>query len=105
MKKEIRNGNIRVKTDYFAKFPTFDGAMYHFQEIQLYYANLGYLTTSTICKRINKIELCIHFDEFTLPRPHSASVYSYRELTSHTYWSEYDNKSVRVRCCTYYFDF
>lgn len=81
------------------------GAMHQFQEVQLYYANLGYLTTSTICKKNNKIELCIHFDKFTLPRPHSYSVYSYKELTSHTYWSEYDNKSVRVRCCTYYFEY
>ena len=105
MKKENRNGRISLKTDYFAKFPTFEGAMHHFQEIQFYYANLGYLTTSTINLRQHRIELCIYFDEFTLPRPYSYNLYSYRELISRTYWCEYDNKSVRVRCCMCFFEF
>lgn len=105
MKKEFKHGVNYITSDYFAKFPTEDGAIYQFQEMQQFYGNLGYLTTSTIHLKNHKIELCIHFDNFTLPRPHSASVYSYRELTSHTYWSEYDKKSVRVRCCTYFFEF
>lgn len=105
MKKENRNGRISLKSYNFGKFYTEFGALQEFQDIQFYYANLSYLTTSTINLRQHRIELCIYFDEFTLPRPHSNNLYSYRILTSHTYWSEYDNKSVRVRCCTYYFEY
>lgn len=106
MKKENRNGRISLKSYYFGKFYVNYGVVLkEFQDIQYYYANLGYLTTSTINLRQHRIELCIYFDEFTLPRPYSYNLYSYRELTSHTYWCEYDNKSVRVRCCTYYFEY
>ena len=105
MKKENLNGRISLKSDYLTKFSTFDCAMREFQAIQLYYSNLGYLTTSTINVNYHKVELCVHFETFKLSRSYSFYVFLFRVLTSHTYWNEYWQQNVRVRCCTFYFEF
>lgn len=105
MKKERFLGENRVMSDKFYKFNDQSSAMRFCLKTQSYFATLGYLTTSTICTEYKTIEVIVHFEGKPYPSTPASMLYTYKEVTSHQYWSDYEGRQVRVRCVTYYFKY
>lgn len=105
MKKEVRNGTIHLTSEKSAKFINSNTALLAMQAIEFLAANMGYDTHSSIYLQHNRIELTIHFDGANLPQLPSGYKYTWRDITSNTYYSEYDKNENRVRVITYYFEY
>ena len=76
-----------------------------FQAAQMYFIQAGFMIHSHVNLGYGSIELTVHFDLPNMPTIPSGYTYSYKELTSHTYWDECLNKLQYVRCLTLYFGF
>lgn len=105
MKKEIRNGEIRIMSDKFYKFNDQSSAIRFCLKTLSYYGSLGYLTTSRIDTETYSIEVTVHFEGKSFPSTPASMLYTFKEVTSHQYWNEYEGRQVRVRCVTYYFKY
>lgn len=105
MMKERRNGAIWITSDKFYQFLDQSSALTHCLKAQSYYATLGYLTTSTLNIENKKFEVTIHFEGKPFPSTPGSILYTFKEITSHQYWSDYEGRQVRVRCATYYFKY
>lgn len=104
-KKEKRFGTIHVTSEKQGKFINNSQALLMMQSIQFVHSLQGYLTTSRINLDYGRIELTIHFSEKPFPKlPHGYS-YTWRDVTSHMYWSEASGKQERVRTLEYYFEY
>ena len=103
MKKEIRNGVIRITSDKFYSFTDQSSALRHCLKAQNYYATLGYLTTSYLNTETKTIEVTVHFEGKPLPSTPGSMLYTFKEISSHQYWSDVEGRQVRVRCVNYYF--
>lgn len=86
-------------------FITKNAALLAFQMAQLYFIQAGFLTSSYVNLEVNRIELTIHFDLANYPTIPQGYKYSRREITSHTYYSDYENRLCYVRCMTLYFKY
>ena len=82
-----------------------NAALMAFQTMQMYFAQCLYLTTSALNLSSNRIELTVYFDLPDFPSLPIGYRYSEMEITSHIYFSVYDNKADYVRCVTYYFKY
>lgn len=105
MKKERRNGAIRITSDKFYSFTDQSSALIYCLNAQGYFATLGYLTTSTLNTETKKMEVTVHFEGKPFPSVPGNMLYTFKEITSHQYWSKYEGRQVRVRCVTYYFKY
>lgn len=105
MKKEVRNGTIHLTSEKSAKFINAATALLAMQAIEFLAANMGYSTHSSIYLPHKRIELSIHFEGANLPQLPPGYKYSWRDITSHTYYSEYDKQETRVRVIDYYFEY
>lgn len=105
MKKERSFGVNRVTSDKFYMFNDQSSALRHCLKAQNYYATLGYLTTSSLNTENKRIEVTVHFEGKPFPSAPASMLYTFKETTSHQYWSDYEGKQVRVRCVTYYFKY
>lgn len=105
MKKEVRNGTIHLTSEKSAKFINATTALLAMQAIEFLVANMGYSTHSNIYIPNKRIELSIHFDAGNLPQLPPGYKYTWREITSHTFYSEYSKQEERVRVIDYYFEY
>lgn len=105
MKKERSIGVNRVTSDKYYKFNDQSSALRLCLITQSYFATLGYLTTSTLNTEYKKIEVTVHFEGKPYPSTPASMLYTFKELTSHQYWSDIEGRQVRVRCVTYYFSY
>lgn len=86
-------------------FSNASAAMMALQEVQMYFALAGFLTTSTISIETGRLELTVHFDLPNYPTLPNYFNYSRREVHSHQYWSDTLNELVDVRTIDFYFVF
>lgn len=105
MKKERTFGVNRITSDKFYSFTDESSAVRHCLKAQSYYATLGYLTTSSLSPETKRLEVTVHFEGKPFPSTPASMLYTYKEVTSHEYWSEYEGRQVRVRCVSYYFKY
>lgn len=71
----------------------------------MYFTRCLYLTTSSLNLSSNRIELTVHFELPDFPTLPIGFRYSEMEISSHTYYSDYDKKPDYVRTVTYYFKY
>lgn len=105
MKKENRNGRISIKSDREEKFINMNAAIKAAQMMQLNMTQQGYLTTSYYNPEINRLEVTVHFSDKAFPTIFCNFKSTWHEVTSHEFWSEIDERTVRCRCLTYYFEY
>ena len=105
MKKEVRNGTIYLTSEKKAPFINAAAALLAMQAIEFVAANMGYNTNSSIYLPHKRISLSVHFEGANLPQLPSGYKYTWREIKSHTYYSEYDKEEQRVRVITFYFEY
>lgn len=91
--------------DIKKSFITENAALMAFQMAQLYFIQEGYLTTSSVNLENGRIELTVHFNLPNFPTIPQGFNYSRREIKSHLYFSEVDNKPVYVRTMDLYFKY
>lgn len=109
--KKLRPTRIRDKkmthsiTKTAERFINKDAALMAFMANQFFFIHQGFLTTSTVNLEVLKIELTVHFDFRNPPRIPEGYVYSQKEITSHTYYSDYERRLIYVRCLTLTFKF
>lgn len=105
MKKEVRNGIIHITSEKSGKFINATSALFAMQAIEFFYANLGYSVHSSIYLEHKRIELSIHFDGTNLRQLPPRYNYTWRDITSHAYYSEYDKCEQIVRTIDYFFEY
>lgn len=76
-----------------------------FQMAQLYFIQAGFLTTSSVNLENKRIELTVYFELPNYPTIPQGYNYSRREIKSHSYFSEVDNKPIYVRTMDLYFKY
>lgn len=106
--RPTRTRDNKMKTaiiDNKESFITKNAALMAFQMAQLYFIQAGYLTTSSVNPESKRIELTIHFELPNFPTIPHGYKYSRREITSHSYFSEFEKKLDYVRCMTLYFKY
>lgn len=105
MKKEVRNGTIYMTSEKAAKFINAASALLAMQAIEFLAANMGYSTHSDICLPTNRIELTVHFEGANIPVLPQGYKYTWREISSHSYYSKWTGQEERVRVIHYYFEY
>lgn len=105
MKTETINGLHLVYSEPNYKYECETAAVWAGSMAQIYFSGQGYLTSLTINLKVQKVELTVHFDKFTLPKMPTEIGYSERTLTSHQYWSEFRKVIERVRTATFIFKY
>lgn len=105
MKKEVRFGVIHIESDHNEKFVDAGHALMAMQTMQAWMAIQNYLVCSSINLEFGRIELTVHIDGKQMPVLPPAYKYTWRDISSHTYWSEPRNCSDRVRCIDYHFEY
>jgi hypothetical protein len=105
MKKENRDGRILITSDKAEKFISMNAALQAAQMMQLSMTLQGYLTASTFNIDNKKIEVTVHFSDKAFPTIFYGYKSTWHEVTSSKYWSEYEKKTVRVRCLTFHFEY
>lgn len=94
---------VSSKRDY--KFYDFMTAIMACNAMQMFYANLGLLTTNTISKENRKVELQVHFDSFVIPSLPDCYLYTSKLVTSHAYSGYPFTAGSRCRVFTYTFEY
>lgn len=105
MKKEVRNGTIHLTSEKSEPFINAATALLAMQAIEFVAANMGYSTHSSIYLPHKRIELSIHFEGANLPQLPSGYKYTWRDITSHSFYSDTLREEVRVRVIDYYFEY
>ena len=105
MKKEVRNGTIYMTSDKADKFINAASALLAMQAIEFLAANMGYSTHSSIYLPHKRIALTVHFEGANIPILPQGYKYTWREITSHTYYSESTRQEERVRVIDYNFEY
>ena len=98
-------GTLCVSSKRECKFYDFMTAVMACNAVQVFYANLGLLTTNTISKENRKVELEVHFGSFALPALPECFLYTSRMITSHSYSGYPFAVGSRVRVFTYTFGY
>lgn len=105
MKKERRYGVIHIESDKSEKFINAGQALMAMQALQYLVVFQGYLTTSTINIAQGRIELVVHLNDIHNPNIPLGYMYTWKDISSHEYWSNATNQIERIRCITYNFEF
>lgn len=104
-KKEIRDGVVHLTS---AKFPPFlhsAAAIFAMQALLNYLALKGYNVNSRVNLKHKVIELTVFFDGANVPTLPSGYRYTWRDITSHSYYSEVNGCVVQNRTIDYYFEY
>lgn len=105
LNKRMSNGVIYLTSEKKEKYVNAAQALLAMQALQFVMVMSDYMTTSHIRMKSGTIELCVHFENQSLPRVPAGNGFTWKQITSHGYWDTYTKKPCRVRCVTYYFEF
>lgn len=75
------------------------------QALQIYLAVKGYNVTTRVNLNHKIIELTAFFDGANIPTLPSGYRYTWRDITSHSYYSEVNGCEVKNRTIDYYFEY
>lgn len=98
-------GALFIKSDRNEKFINQFNAAAACQIMALDLVTQGYLTTTYMCPENKTFECCVHLENKQMPIEMKSYSYTWKEITSHTHFSEYDKTLNRIRCITYYFEY
>ena len=98
-------GTLFIRSDRNEKFINQFNAAAACQMLALNLATQGYLTTTYMCSENKKFECCVHLENKPIPIVTKAYCYTWKEITSSMYFSNYSKTINRVRCITYYFEY
>lgn len=105
MKKEIINGVIYLTSEVNPKYINKFAALMAAQKLTI---QLGMSTDNQVHLAVNQlrnqISVTIHFDLGTYPKVNPAYKYTWSEISSHTFWSDFCKKNLQVRTKTFYFE-
>lgn len=87
------------------KFNNKFAALNAFAYFQFHFIQRGHLVSSHVDLEVGTIELTVHFDYSNPPTMPKGYNYSRKEITSHTYYSDTENKLIYVRCLTLRFKY
>ena len=87
------------------KFITKNAALMAFQQVQLYFAQAGYLTTSRLRVNDNQMSVTVYYELPDFPRLPAGYLCSGKELSTQTYFYEDKQKPGYIRTVTYYFKY
>lgn len=76
-----------------------------FMANQFYFIHREFLTTSRVNLETAVIELTVHFELSNPPILPTGYIYSQKEITSHTYYNDYERRLIHVRCLTLTFNY
>lgn len=99
--KKMRHSIIKKGEKFINK----DAALMAFMANQFYFIHRGFLTTSYVYLDTSKIELTVHFELSNPPILPTGYIYSQKEITSHTYYNDYERRLINVRCLTLTFNY
>lgn len=85
------------------KFSDAYSAMTHCNMLMIWYATRRLLCTSRMDLANNRVELTVYLKDLT--EPLNKNLYTYRELSSFTTWSEARKEAVTIRTATFYFNY
>ena len=85
------------------KFNNAASAMTQCNALMMQYATRNLLCTSRIDLENKRIELTVFIKDLT--EPLNKNLYTYRELSSFTAWSEERNEAITIRTATFYFEY
>ena len=92
---------IMSKKNY--NFNNAASAMTQCNALMMQYATRNLLCTSRMDLKNKTIELTVYIEDLT--EPLNKGLYTYRELSSFTTWSESRNKAITIRTATFYFNY
>lgn len=101
MKKVQNPYAIELQSDYGKEFINYLSASTACTSIAIHYANEGFHTTVNYDPLNKHAECSIYFDLLNTPLNFANALYTYYDITSHTYWM--DGKENRVRVKTFHF--
>lgn len=78
-------------------------AMTHCNALMMKYATRNLLCTSRMDLESKRIELTVYIKDLT--EPLNKGIYTYRELSSFTTWSEARKEAITIRTATFYFNY
>lgn len=104
-KKEIRNGVVHLTSGKSDPFVNSAAALLAMQALQNYLAVKGYNVNSRVNLKLKIIELTAFFDGANVPTLPSGYRYTWRDISSHSYYSEVNGREVWNRTIDYYFEF
>jgi len=87
------------------RFINKDAALMAFMANQFYFIHRGFLTCSYVNIEMAVIELTVHFELSNPPILPTGYLYSQKEITSHTYYSDNERRLIHVRCLTLRFEY
>lgn len=93
--------NVMSKKNF--KFINATGAMMHCNSLMMWYATRNLLCTSRMDLENKRIELTVFIKDLT--EPLNKNLYTYRELSSFTTWSEARKEAITIRTATFYFNY
>lgn len=105
MRKYSEYGVHHIDTDKQAEFLNAATAIMALQALQMLYTLQGYLTYSHINVSNGCVELTIYFEGKPFPKLPQGYLYTRREITSFTYWSNQCRKLERIRRVIFRFEF
>ena len=85
------------------KFINATGAMMHCNSLMMWYATRNLLCTSRMDLENKRIELTVYIKD--LSEPLNKNLYTYKELSSFTTWSEARKEAVTIRTANFYFEY
>lgn len=105
MKKERRFGVNHLTSENHGKFISEAQAIMALQAIEFLFALQGYNIHSSIDTPNRSLKLTIHFSDKPFPTLLHGYKYTWRDITSHTYWDKINKQPSRIRCVDYYFEY
>lgn len=98
-------GTLFIESDRNEKFFNQASAAAACQVMALNLVTQGYLTTTFMDPDNKKFECCVHLESKQMPIVTKPYCFTWKEITSHSHFSEYDKTLNRIRCITYYFEY
>lgn len=97
---------IKIKKDGGVTYINVASALRAFQALQFYFAQYGIFVTSRVDlgNDLRIIQLTAHFDFGKYPSVAEWLTFSRKEIGSHSFYCEYNQKTLRVRTIDFYFD-
>lgn len=104
--KKTRNANgISITKDSGYRFNDKWQAMEAAQMMQMFIASQGYIVTSSFNLEFKIVTITAHVSNKPFPLIKNGYKYSTKEISSHTYYSEYRNIAERVRTITFTYEY
>lgn len=98
-------GALFIESDRNEKFIDQFNAAAACQVMALNMVMQGYLTSSYMSPENKIFECCVHIESKAMPKVSKSYNFTWKEITSHTHFDEYDKTLNRIRCITYHFEY